>query len=407
MSAWIVSKKHVDLMVAGITRGTRDGVLKADERDADKMGQMFVTENVASVSYRYPDDKPDELPGCGDYHLTPYRFEDPQYQPTAAELLSAIDCYCYQSCEHEAWADSIARAQCEWVAAEIRAARPNVDAEKNAQPWGWDESDIAIRAAKLDADGRCFLWALRSGDDETARAALSDWLMAKGLLTEPLGAFAFDSVSFADIEPPAALHVEVETVPAKPKRKAKAVTAGGVHVSVKSGSRSVLITDMTNAGKRGKRCRTLTVLGDAEVIDRLCTTADERAARGGCYALACRPLNEVRATDFDALCAELRAVKEDGSDFHEGTIRGVDAPRPKLTAGVRGEWSASADQDGVTLTRLNDVNEWTESNRGSNAAAYERAAKVWPRVQNARTQREASDILEAAGVSLRGWCAVD
>src|SRR4051812_45036842 len=111
MSAWVVSKKHIDLMVAAITTGTRDGVLKRNRRSPDKLGQALVSECVRSVSYRYPDDdvQKGELPGpCDAYYLKPYRFEDPIYRPTAVELMKAVSCYAYQSNEHPGWGKSAA-----------------------------------------------------------------------------------------------------------------------------------------------------------------------------------------------------------------------------------------------------------------------------------------------------------
>lgn len=182
-----------------------------------------------------------------------------------------------------------------------------------------------------------------------------------------------------------------------------------IHVKVYSGSGNGTITDMANAGKRGKTCRTLTFLGDAAaVIDRLCTTPEQRAARGGCYALECRPVNEVRPDDFDAVCGEVRAAAHPTTRLIDGEIRGVDAPRPVLTAGVAGKWSAGADETGVSLHDLDDVNQWTEITfKQSPAKAYELARKVWDRVKAAATRYEASNILTAAGCRLHGYCAMD
>lgn len=154
MSAWIVSKKHVDLMVAGVTRGTRDGALAGRPMDEDTLGQILVTENVASVHYRYPDDDvtKGELPGPNaPYYLKPYRWEDPRYLPTAAELLKAVDCYSYQACEHPGWKTSAAKLICDRVEKAIHAACPEVVWLKQpigsrlvweayeAAPWGFDD----------------------------------------------------------------------------------------------------------------------------------------------------------------------------------------------------------------------------------------------------------------------------
>ncbi|MCI0456915.1 MAG: hypothetical protein L0Z62_08050 [Gemmataceae bacterium] len=168
MSAWIVSKKHIDLMVAGIMHRTRDRVVPPHEGgyNPDALGQMFVKECVASVSYRYPDDKPGELPGpCDGYYLKRYTFEDPGYLPTVAELYKAIDCYCYQSCEHRGWEKSKALKVCDAVRAVIAARVPGCAqmSEKNrigdwssanpwpeykAAPWGFEAEDIEALAAQ-------------------------------------------------------------------------------------------------------------------------------------------------------------------------------------------------------------------------------------------------------------------
>lgn len=183
-----------------------------------------------------------------------------------------------------------------------------------------------------------------------------------------------------------------------------------IYVRIWSGSGNGHIVDMTHAGKRGKRCRKLTFLGDAaRVIDFLCTTPEQRAARGDCYALECRPVHETRPDDFDAVCEAIRAVAVPETRLFEEEIRGIDAPRPTLTAGVPGLWSADADESGVSLQELNDPNQWTEitGSRQTPAKAYELARKVWPAVERAKTRKEASDILHAAGVRLHGYCAMD
>ncbi len=191
-----------------------------------------------------------------------------------------------------------------------------------------------------------------------------------------------------------------------------------IYVQIWSGSGNGRVTDMTNAGKRGKTCRVLTFLGDcASVIDWLCTTADERAARGGCYALACHPVHEARPDDFDRVAAEVRALAGPSCDVEEREIRGVDAPRPKLTAGgtvvgtdgISRRWSAEADHEGIHLRELDDVNEWTEitSSKQKNAQAYTLASRVWEQVRAAPDRYSASKILAAAGCKLHGFCAMD
>jgi hypothetical protein len=154
MSAWIVSKTHIDVMVCGIVDGTSDGVLEPQDRriklpdlhagvglcDKDVLGQMLVNECVASVSYRYPNDKPGELPGPNDqYYLQPYRFTG-NYRPTAAELAKAISCYDYQSCEHPGWKPSTVCKLLE-VVQQIVGVTEGTD-EYEAAAWGFEAKDL-------------------------------------------------------------------------------------------------------------------------------------------------------------------------------------------------------------------------------------------------------------------------
>lgn len=188
-----------------------------------------------------------------------------------------------------------------------------------------------------------------------------------------------------------------------------------VHVDVWSGSRTARITDMTNAGKRGKTCRVVSFDcydGDgAHVIDRLCATPEQVKAREGkqAWVLESGPVHEVREGSFDELIASLRPLVKNPSNVHEYEIKGIRAPRPILTHGVEGVFSACANESGVSLSDLNDPNEWREAtdHRQSEARAYELAAKVWDRVKQAKTMREASAILRDAGCRLHGWCGRD
>jgi hypothetical protein len=202
MSAWIVSKKHIDLMVAAITRGTRDGVVKPRRKNADRLGQMLVDECVRSVSYRYPRDdaRKGELPGPSDrYYLRPYTFEDPMYLPTAAETAKAVDCYRYQSCEHPGWEESAACRLTgrigEQIVAKVPAARRMREAgrhwetvwpEYEAAPWGFGWESIALAFAVADPDtGRLLLRAIGANPAETTcHKALIDWLAERGMIPE-------------------------------------------------------------------------------------------------------------------------------------------------------------------------------------------------------------------------------
>lgn len=185
-------------------------------------------------------------------------------------------------------------------------------------------------------------------------------------------------------------------------------------VAIFSGSGTVRVTDMTNAGKRGKTCAQVSFnpknwndnSATAQLADWCHLTPEQRANITYPRCLETGSFHELIADDFDALCAELVGKADlDRVDVDVRTIRGVDAPKPKLKAGF-GDWSASATDDGVSLRRY-DVNEWTEISREHPNKAYEKAARVWSKVQKAASFNEASNILSAAGISLHGYCGMD
>lgn len=197
------------------------------------------------------------------------------------------------------------------------------------------------------------------------------------------------------------------------------VTPPRVHTRTWPGSGTATVTDMANAGKRGKTCRVLRFNGWGAGAARPGTPEDRC---GGFCQGVCHWLDGISLhTDFEALRAELlarlaaytagdpEAARVYGIVVRDEQIRGVDAPAVPLTAGVPGAWSAGADETGVTIRDLDDVNEWMEitPSRQSGSEAYRRAAKVWARVRTAKTRLEASAILRAAGCKLHGYCGRD
>lgn len=161
MSAYIVSLAHVRQMVKLARYGPADlawrypgdswyapaweyrvpdGIVQASamEQSPDRLVAMLVDECVRSVSYRYPDDTPDTLPGPVDrYYLDRDRlaFERPRSHATAAEGIILVSGYEYQSCEHPGWFDSEARAFC----GSLRDVLVNtLPAVRIADGWAWD-----------------------------------------------------------------------------------------------------------------------------------------------------------------------------------------------------------------------------------------------------------------------------
>lgn len=197
-----------------------------------------------------------------------------------------------------------------------------------------------------------------------------------------------------------------------------------IHVQMWMGSGNARVTDMTNAGKRGKFCRALRIQGTNGGSS---WTGAKLAADYTYEAVhVLRRLPEfvddftpfTAAADFDRVMESISAiaaialsagVSPHSLDVAEEMIKGIRAPRPVLTAGRSGLWSARADIGGIHLRKLDDVNEWTEitPSSQSSARAYEIAARVWPSVQAAISMHAASDILSRAGARLHGYCAMD
>lgn len=114
MSAWVVSKAHINAMVRyGLGARRRScGELtwyyngkhkELTTKTASEIGQLLINENVASVTGRYPNSSYTDLPGpCDAYWVLPYKYHENPYAkyPSAVEAIKLAKCYMYQSCEH-------------------------------------------------------------------------------------------------------------------------------------------------------------------------------------------------------------------------------------------------------------------------------------------------------------------
>ena len=146
MSAFIVNKTHLDYLITAGLRYARHGALSwfapADEPPeapthqrgepwgpgavayaqtrrrelthdtADQVGAMLAAENRRSVDHRYNEDELEDF-----YTFTRYPGSGkrgsvgrPGFAPT--QVLKAISCYEYQSCEHSGWEESEAHDFC-------------------------------------------------------------------------------------------------------------------------------------------------------------------------------------------------------------------------------------------------------------------------------------------------------
>lgn len=137
MSAYVVEREHIKYLVeeaVWFARRRNYGRFRWRRPDGQSCGRiesfndeetlaaaanMLLQECVASVSYRYPEDTLDMLPGtvgeveyvwgAEDFHRNPMAVTD---KPNMAQLAHSISCYEYQSCEHPGWLHSEAREFC-------------------------------------------------------------------------------------------------------------------------------------------------------------------------------------------------------------------------------------------------------------------------------------------------------
>ena len=131
MSAWLVSKRHIDLMVsAGIAfREIKPG-------EATDIGAMLWDENARSVDYcyegRYPEDVAHEP-----YAFTPYAVEDPDV------IFKQFRCYGYQACEHPEWEESESYRLVEAICATVAASVGSTEEGMYDRP-GWDSAPWGV-----------------------------------------------------------------------------------------------------------------------------------------------------------------------------------------------------------------------------------------------------------------------
>lgn len=135
MSAFVVTKQHIDAMVTGgLPRPGETGWIRWSDpvdparthvlnRDtADRAGALLWQENRVSVNHRYHD---------GDEIDVLYAFQRHGQNPVV--VLKLIDCYEYQSCEHPGWKESQAKRLCDQLRKQVISKLPGYD----EAPWGF------------------------------------------------------------------------------------------------------------------------------------------------------------------------------------------------------------------------------------------------------------------------------
>jgi len=110
MSAWIVSKDHIDVIVQA---GINHGLVLLSPGTPSEVGTMLWTENHRSVNYRYSERTA----------VPEYRFTGVEAPLDELVVVKAIACFEYQSCEdYGVWERSEAKRYCDNLVARIDAA---------------------------------------------------------------------------------------------------------------------------------------------------------------------------------------------------------------------------------------------------------------------------------------------
>jgi hypothetical protein len=147
MSAWVVDDEHISvLLYAGLLEDTFgplawcwDNPLRREEltpETADRVGRMLLAENHRSVNYAY------QTPPLSDMDWLVYTYSRPQHVNwLETEILKAIHCYQYQSCESPDWRDTEAWWFCD--ALEKRIIR-NLPGYELGNTWGITAHSVPI-----------------------------------------------------------------------------------------------------------------------------------------------------------------------------------------------------------------------------------------------------------------------
>lgn len=188
-----------------------------------------------------------------------------------------------------------------------------------------------------------------------------------------------------------------------------------IHVQIWKAAGNATVTDMTNAGKRGKRCDQISFIGRL-YSDPSCAKAVKISTLTSSALDYLRGLSSdtpfnIAADGVDAYVQDARkhGIEDWAVKSYKSVIRGIDAPRTKLTAGNE-KFNAFADQDGIHIYDLTDninLPAIITAPRQTNAQAYSIAAKVWEKVKTATNFSEAQNILSAAGAKLHYYCQMD
>lgn len=149
MSAFLVHKTHIDLLVDVARRGPRDienpKQWESSDYAPDALGRALWGQNLRSVRECYPDSVGD---GSTDKTVANYEFECPAYRLTLAEANKALHCLLYQSCETMDYEDTLAGAWTYKMLFLLEHCIPGYE----AAPWIWDAIGVEKRVNAGDIE---------------------------------------------------------------------------------------------------------------------------------------------------------------------------------------------------------------------------------------------------------------
>jgi hypothetical protein len=132
MSAFIVNKEHIDALVNymvahKVSYWTGNNRVNVTRFNAEEIGRILLDENVRSVNHRYS--------RISEYEkevASAYSFAFSYRQLSPVQIIKAVHCLDYQSCETDDWETTLAYKICQAI---LRTACYNLPGYEQAQ-WG-------------------------------------------------------------------------------------------------------------------------------------------------------------------------------------------------------------------------------------------------------------------------------
>lgn len=150
MSAYVVSKDHLDLLVTAAMHGSRyykglrvGGRVFDSPEDANELGAILWAENVRSVNYRYHLDDWEEVYTYDPAGIAPYLGGLIDW----GHVLGALSCYEYQACETDNWETTQAYQVCQ----ALRRKVCGIIADRAGGGWSWSRQYVTDELARIRA----------------------------------------------------------------------------------------------------------------------------------------------------------------------------------------------------------------------------------------------------------------